>query len=101
MQSKDSLESQKHINYVLEQGAEKSNSPDTDTIKGLLKEKGMKDPSEHISERVSWSGPKNGMEGGVASLACSKEWEGRKLTSYEVTVKLLTAKDEKNHNIYT
>ena len=78
VQSEDStLEAQEHIYHVLEQGAEKSSSPDTDTTEGLLEERGMKDPVG----RVSWSGPKNG-EGGVTSLACSEEWEGKEPTSY-------------------
>ena len=96
-------EPQEHIYHVLEQALAKSSSPDTDIAEvkhRLLEKGGMKGPSEHMLGRVSWSGPESG-EGGVASPACSEEWEGKEPTSYEVPVKLLTAKDEGNQNTYS
>ena len=95
--------SQEHVYHVLEQAVAKSSSPDTDITEvkhRLLEEGGMKGPSEHMLGRVSWSGPESG-EGGVASPACSEEWEGKEPTSYEVPVKLLTAKDEGSQNTYS
>ena len=87
-------EPQEHIYHILEQGQSKSSSPDdSDNTYHLLEEGGLKDPGEHMLGRVSWSGPES-EEGGMASLGCSEEWEERAPTSYEVPVKLLTAKDK-------